>query len=158
MLFIKVVDGEAVGFPIPFDKIKSMHKNVSFPSNFSSKDLDIIASLGFEPVPLNSDDKFTANTNEVVKLTTPEKVDGVWKRRYIARPRTLKEISTRLSEIRNMRNSLLMSTDWVEFPSVRANKSAEWCTAWDNYRQQLRDITNNDDVFKIEFPKKPSNE
>jgi len=114
--------------------------------------------LGFEPVPLNSDDKFTANTNEVVKLTTPEKVDGVWKRRYIARPRTIKEISTRLSEIRNMRNSLLMSTDWVEFPSVRANKSAEWGTAWDNYRQQLRDITNNENVFKIEFPKKPSNE
>jgi hypothetical protein len=156
MLFIKVVNGEAVGFPITFREIKSMHKNVSFPKDFSSEHLEIIASLGFEPVPLNTEDRFTANANEVVKLTTPEKVDGVWRRRYVSRPRSIKEITDRLELIRTSRNSLLYTTDWVENPSVRAGKSAEWCQAWDAYRQQLRDITDSADLFKIKFPDRPT--
>ena len=71
-------------------------------SNFSSKDLDIIASLGFEPVPLNSDDKFTANTNEVVKLTTPEKVDGVWRDLGIAAPARRALVDAKILKIKDL--------------------------------------------------------
>lgn len=158
MLFIKVVDGEPVGVPIPFNKIKTLNKNISFPKTFSDKDMDIIASLGYEAVPMNRADSYTANTNEVVRLTTPEKVDGVWRRRYIVRQRTVKEISAELDKIRIWRNIQLKQTDWVELPSVRAAKTAEWCQAWDTYRQQLRDITNTEDVFSVVFPTAPTDE
>jgi hypothetical protein len=41
------------------------------------------------------------------------------------------------NDIRMQRNSLLLGSDWTQLPDVRiANKEA-----WENYRQQLRDIT-----------------
>ena len=158
MLFVKVENGVAKGIPISYKRIIELNPNISFPKSFSSSDVELIEELGYEPVPHNNEDdllKPTANVNEVVVITTPENVDGVWRRRYTIRKRSISEISKRLQRVRALRDDFLRSSDWVELPSVRANKSAEWCTAWDNYRQALRDITNTDDIFNITFPTRP---
>ena len=60
-----------------------------------------------------------------------------------------------MADLRNKRDRLLSSCDWVMMSdSPIADK-----TAWETYRQSLRDITNGlstvDDVNNITWPAKP---
>ena len=60
-----------------------------------------------------------------------------------------------IADLRQRRNSLIASTDWVMMSdSPIADK-----TAWETYRQSLRDITNGlttvEDVNAVTFPTKP---
>jgi len=98
-------------------------------------------------------------------MTTPHKlVDGV------QIPLTQEEIAQRqveetawnngafdraMSDLRSKRDRLLASCDWVMMSdSPIADK-----TAWETYRQALRDITENlttvEQVQAVEFPTKP---
>ena len=45
--------------------------------------------------------------------------------------------------VREIRNWYLQQTDWTQGADIRALRGAEWCAAWDAYRQQLRDITSS---------------
>ena len=60
-----------------------------------------------------------------------------------------------IANLRQRRNSLIASSDWVMMSdSPIADK-----TAWETYRQALRDITENlttvEQVQSVEFPTKP---
>ena len=60
-----------------------------------------------------------------------------------------------IADLRQRRNSLIASSDWVMMSdSPIADK-----TAWQTYRQNLRDITNNlttvENVNAVVFPTKP---
>jgi len=58
-----------------------------------------------------------------------------------------------LERLREKRNALLAETDWM------ANSDVTMSTAWRNYRQALRDITNNYQSMEDEgfsFPEKPT--
>jgi len=60
-----------------------------------------------------------------------------------------------IADLRQRRNSLIASSDWVMMSdSPIADK-----TAWETYRQALRDITENlttvEQVQAVEFPTKP---
>ena len=60
-----------------------------------------------------------------------------------------------IANLRQRRNSLIASSDWVMMSdSPIADK-----TAWETYRQALRDITENlttvEQVKAVEFPTKP---
>ena len=60
-----------------------------------------------------------------------------------------------IANLRQRRNSLIASSDWVMMSdSPIADK-----TAWETYRQALRDITENlttvEQVQAVEFPTKP---
>ena len=61
----------------------------------------------------------------------------------------------KINDLRIRRNGLLAETDWTVLPdSPIADK-----TAWQTYRQELRDITNGlttvEQVEAVEFPTKP---
>ena len=43
--------------------------------------------------------------------------------------------------VREIRGYLLQQSDWTQGADIRALRGEEWCAAWDNYRQALRDIT-----------------
>ena len=98
-------------------------------------------------------------------MTTPHKlIDG------IQVPLTAEEIAQRqaeeqawndgafdraMADLRSKRDRLLASCDWVMISdSPIADK-----TAWETYRQALRDITENlttvEEVQAVEFPTKP---
>ena len=55
--------------------------------------------------------------------------------------------------IRNQRQTLLEESDWTQYQDspITGSKLAEWQT----YRQSLRDITNHDNPFSINWPTKP---
>ena len=62
-----------------------------------------------------------------------------------------------LADLREQRDALLKETDWIVIKSRESNANVP--SAWKNYRQSLRDITDtyqsmNDDGFA--FPTKPT--
>jgi len=58
------------------------------------------------------------------------------------------KVDTQWAMIRNQRNQMLKDTDWTQLEDSPVDK-AKWAT----YRQALRDITTQDDPFKITWPK-----
>lgn len=69
-----------------------------------------------------------------------------------------------LNSIRVERNNLLKQSDWTQLPD--SPLAQEEKTAWKNYRQQLRDLTQTIDISNINYwddgvinsivPKKPN--
>jgi hypothetical protein len=60
---------------------------------------------------------------------------------------------TRWSEIRSIRNQLLKDTDFTmleDFPQSETKRQE-----WKQYRQELRDVTIQSDVFNINWPVQP---
>ena len=79
------------------------------------------------------------------EMTTAEETEGVLSGDAL--------VAVNLSSLRNMRNLLLIETDWM------ANSDVTMSDAWKTYRKALRDITDtygsmSDDGFS--FPTKPS--
>ena len=60
-----------------------------------------------------------------------------------------------IADLRQRRNSLIASSDWV----MMSDSPITDKTAWETYRQALRDITENlttvEQVQAVEFPTKP---
>lgn len=46
-----------------------------------------------------------------------------------------------MESLRQIRNWLLKESDWTQGYDIRQVRGEEWCTEWDTYRQQLRDIS-----------------
>ncbi len=44
--------------------------------------------------------------------------------------------------LREIRDWYLKESDWTQSYDLRQVRGEAWCTAWDNYRQQLRDFPN----------------
>lgn len=63
---------------------------------------------------------------------------GLW---YRTQPKEQHEIE---EEVIAKRNELLIQSDWTELPSGQARLSSDQKAVWAQYRQDLRDITNQD--------------
>ena len=84
-------------------------------------------------------------------------IDGVWTQNYIVSEldpdASAARIEAQWSVVRNERNKMIADTDWWVTKAVEngaliaADKSA--------YRQDLRDITEQEDPFNITWPEKP---
>lgn len=57
------------------------------------------------------------------------------------------------AEIRKRRNGLLSACDWTQLPDAPLTDADK--TAWAEYRQALRDITEQADPFNITWPVAP---
>lgn len=60
-----------------------------------------------------------------------------------------------LEQVRTIRNAKLRTSDWTDTVSAQTRLSAEELQAWQNYRQALRDITNNLDLDNVVWPVPP---
>lgn len=58
-----------------------------------------------------------------------------------------------LENLRVRRNALLTESDWTQVED--SPLSEEKKTAWKNYRQELRDLTDNNDLSTIVWPVEP---
>jgi hypothetical protein len=75
------------------------------------------------------------------------------------------EESAPMDSVRDIRNWYLKESDWTQAADIRAIRGEEWAQAWDQYRQELRDITTSgitpyfDDMGILkgaELPEKPA--
>jgi len=146
--YIQVENGEVKGYPRP------LPQNWADVSNFYLLDDERLRSYGWYPlrfVPAQKTDNdvvtgqsFVIEGNEVVQY---EQI----------RPKTESEIEYEQNlmwqNIRNQRNILLLESDWTQLSDspLSDEKKVEWQT----YRQELRDITSQQDPFNIIWPTKP---
>lgn len=80
-----------------------------------------------------------------------------WEQSWNIKPLTDSEIEanieTRWTEIRSERDSLLSKCDWTQLPDVPFVEEDK--QKWAIYRQELRDITSQEDPFNIVWPTNP---
>jgi len=61
-------------------------------------------------------------------------------------------VDTQWAAIRSQRNQMLKDTDWTQLADSPVDKAS-----WATYRQELRDLTQQADPFKITWPKEGDN-
>lgn len=93
-MYVRVNDqGQAIEFPFKPEKLRRMHRNVSFPSTISN---EILADYNVFPVTQTSAPTFNS---ELEKLSNDvELINGKWTLTYTINPRTDLELKTQVDE------------------------------------------------------------
>lgn len=85
-----------------------------------------------------------------VLVNMPPKPDGEWEFNYDTK-QWVQNISVLTAQAIKERNDLLLASDWTQLPDAPADKQA-----WADYRQHLRDITEQPDFpIKIDWGTPP---
>lgn len=156
MLYIKIENGQPVGFPVTEETLRQILSNVSLPYDIDTAEL---LTLGYavynkalppetkrfekvvEGIP-NFDGTSATQNLSVEDMSDQEKAEVE---------------AAQLEESRSKQQELLAATDWTELPSVRTKKSAEWAAAFDQYRTELRDADKQDAwPFDVLWPRYPT--
>lgn len=148
MKYILVENNEIKSYP---RELPVCWRNVS---NFNVLDDQTLLEFGWYPyrfVPADLDvDKIVDGSYTVIEQT--EVVEY-----QTARNKTQDEIDSEIenlwSNIRSQRNIFLNESDWTQISD--SPLSEEKKDEWKIYRQQLRDITNQNDPHNIVWPIKP---
>lgn len=150
MKYLRIIDG-VITYPYTINDLRRDNKNVSFKINMTDSDLADWGVYKVNIIPKPTD--YTKNIYE----GTPQLVDGEYQQVWIQDDATAEEINDKINlkwlEIRDHRNTLLSECDWTQFQDspITGSKLTEWQT----YRQQLRDITTNENPFTLSWPAQP---
>jgi hypothetical protein len=147
-MYLRIVNNTTT-YPYTIKNLRDSLPNVSLPASLSNEQL-----VEWDMYEV----QFSAAPNDYTKNIiegTPTLIDGKYYQNWIQTNATESEIEQRLEdkwfEIREIRNQLLMECDWTQLSDI----STEIKNLWSNYRQDLRDITNQTNPFNITWPVKP---
>ena len=147
-MYLRIIN-ETINYPYTIKELREAYPNVSLPAELSEEALSEWGVYFVTSTPMPND--YTKNIIE----GTPILTDGVYYQNWVTTNATDSEINYRLEnqweEIRLIRNQLLTECDWTQLSDV----SQTIKDLWTAYRQQLRDITNQQNPFNIEWPIKP---
>lgn len=123
--------------------------NSSLPASLTQDDFD---ALGVDPVfeaPQPEHTQF-----QVVYRDGVEEIKGKWYTKYSVSDMDQETIdaltAARWDSVRSERNKRLADCDWTQLPDAPVDAAV-----WTSYRQELRDITAQDDPFNIVWPTEP---
>jgi hypothetical protein len=140
---------DTITYPYTIQQLREDNSNVSFPAEMSNQFLaewDIF-EINNVPAPID----YTKNITE----GTPILIDGKWYQSWNQTVASDSEINYRLENqwfiVRETRNELLTECDWTQLGDV----ASETKNLWSAYRQSLRDITEQENPFNINWPVKP---
>lgn len=150
MKYLKIIDG-VITYPYTIKQLYSDNPNTSFPSNMDTASLQEwgVYEVSNTPKPTN----YTKDVSE----GTPQLVSGSYEQVWVETDKSDSDISSSIelkwAEIREQRNVLLSDCDWTQFQDspITGSKLTEYQT----YRQELRDITTNENPFTLTWPTKP---
>jgi hypothetical protein len=147
-MYLRIID-ETINYPYTIKELREAYPNVSLPAQLSDEALSDWGMYSVTSTQIPND--YTKNITE----GTPVLTDGVYYQNWVITNATESEINYRLEnqweEIRLIRNQLLADCDWTQLSDV----SQIIKDLWTVYRQELRDITNQQNPFNIEWPIKP---
>lgn len=160
MLYAKIVNDEVVEWPLYEKDLKERHNNVSFPETTSAEDFE---ALGYTAVDVTENNLKPDKNNVVVLGDLKKDSDGNWVRSYELSP--VKDETTKIQRldrqwglIKHQRDLLFAETDWRILRSLREATlgldASEDISVVEQYRQNLADITEQDDPFDIQWPEK----
>jgi hypothetical protein len=136
-------------YPYSLQKLREDNPRTSFPSEFTESLMNEYNIFEVRATPKPND--YTKNVIE----ETPILIEGVYYQNWVQNSASQSEIDNRIEnkweEIREIRNELLKDCDWTQLGDI----PSETKTAWQSYRQELRDITSQSNPFNIEWPVKP---
>jgi hypothetical protein len=144
--------------PMLYSNLKALYPGVTFSEKATASETEPYGYGVFEWAYPNTDLLYTKSVDSV-GLTKHS--DGVWRDTFIERDATLGEIKARTDDkaffIRQQRNGLLIQSDFsqlLDAPDYVKNN----LTAWNQYRQNLRDLSLQSGFpWSVTFPTKPSN-
>jgi len=161
MLYAKIVDDEVVEWPLHDIDLKERHSEVSLPEKPSTEDFE---SLGYVAINPLVDIPISQDKDNIVVLGDLEKdSDGNWVRTYVLSPITnenekLARLDRQWALIRQQRDTLFKETDWRVLRSLRESTleltPTEDISVLEQYRDDLANITDQDDPFNIIWPEK----
>lgn len=141
-------DGTVV-WPYPMDRLRADNPNTSYPAQMSD---DELRELGVYPCTVQPMPQF--DYTQTCFPIDPELVDGEWVQNWRVEDASPEDAAQRLeyqwSLVRGDRNRRLAETDWTQLPDAPVDASV-----WAEYRQALRDITDQEDPFNIIWPAEP---
>jgi hypothetical protein len=147
-MYLRIID-ETINYPYTIKELREAYPNVSLPAELSEEALSDWGMYSVTSTQMPND--YTKNITE----GTPILTDGVYYQNWIIKNATESEINYRLEnqweEIRLIRNELLKESDWTQLSDVSHTIKDLWTV----YRQELRNITNQENPFNIEWPVKP---
>jgi hypothetical protein len=149
-MYLRIID-ENITYPYSINQLRKDFPNVSIPHEITDEILLTFGMYNVNPTPKPND--YTKNIIE----DTPQLIDGLYYQKWILEDITENEIQNKIeykwSEIRNLRNELLIECDWTVLPdSPIGEKVNEWIV----YRQELRNVTNQANPFFISWPTQPN--
>lgn len=148
-MYLRIVNGN-IEYPYSVEKL-AKDLNASIANNISDSSLEEFDVYKVIPTPKPND--YTKNITD----GTPSLVDGVYKQVWNESPASESEINARIiqkwEDIREQRNTLLKQTDWVVL--VDSPVSGSDLENWKNYRQELRNVTLQENPFNIVWPTQP---
>ena len=152
-MYLKV-SGSNITYPYSVQNLKFENKNISFPTSISDSLLETFGVYKVELRDSGYDDDYT---KDVVELT-PTLSGSIYVQTYEISDADETTINIRKeikwSEIREQRNQLLSECDWTQFQDSPITGSE--LTQWQTYRQELRNITTQENPYNIIWPTKPS--
>jgi hypothetical protein len=144
------IKNETIEYPYTLLQLRRDENTVSFPQNITNDILEAFDVYVVVQTPKPND--YTKNITE----GTPNLVDGVYYQNWVIEDSTESEIETKIQnkwdEIRNLRTELLKECDWTVLPDSPVGENR---TAWIQYRQELRNITSQENPFSIVWPIQP---
>ena len=144
------IKNETIEYPYTLLQLRRDENTVSFPQNITNDILEAFGVYVVMQTPKPND--YTKNITE----GTPNLVDGVYYQNWAIEDSTESEIETKIqnkwNEIRNLRTELLKECDWTVLPDSPVGENR---TAWIQYRQELRNITSQENPFSIVWPIQP---
>jgi hypothetical protein len=147
-MYLRIID-DTINYPYDIPTLRASHPNVSFPANLTNEVLAEWDMYVVTPTPMPTD--YTKNITE----GTPTLIDGIYYKNWVQTNASEEEINYRIQskweDIRIQRNELLTECDWTQLSDV----SQAIKDLWTVYRQQLRDVTNQQNPFNIQWPVKP---
>lgn len=138
MLYIKIENEQAVGYPMIVQTVRDLHPNISFPSIIDSSEL---LALGYAEF-IRTVPPTVGVLQKAVELTAV--FDGTvatqtWEVQAMSDQEIGDVTANALIAARNIQKSLLARSDWTEMPSVQAKKDQTWKDNWAAYRTAVRD-------------------
>ena len=142
-MYVKIVNNSVAKFPYNIGDLKKENPNISFPNPINE---NALAGFNVYPVTPIAAPEFDSRTHRVIQGV--ELVDGKWTQKWTLQD--LPEEQAR-ANIRAERNRRLINSDWTQLSDSSVDS-----TVWLDYRQALRDITNQAGFpWNINWPTKP---
>lgn len=143
------IKNNIITYPYSINNLRQDNPNTSFPSEISEFVMNEFNLFEVRQTPKPND--YTKNISE----GTPILIEGVYYQNWIQTNASASEINLRIqdkwTEIREIRNQLLQECDWTQLGDI----PNETKSLWQTYRQQLRDVTSQENPFSIIWPVKP---
>ncbi len=151
--FLKISGSDTI---YPYDIKEHISNNPNtyeFLYSFSDETIETLASSSIYLVIEN--ESFPSHTEyQSIVEQTPIQSGSVYIQAYSVEDVDTAEVNEgRLEYIRGKRDELLLETDWVVLPHSPITGSD--LDEWIQYRQDLRNITNQENPFEIIWPTKP---